>query len=531
MKTYGKILFLLLLCFSVKGFAQVPVMNSYPTASATVFLDFDGHYVNGTSWNMVGPFYCGPSNLSTAQITEIFHRVSEDYRPFNINITTDSTKYWSAPAATRMRIILTVTSDWYGPAGGVSYMGSFTWGDNTPGFVFTELLGYNAKQVAEAASHEVGHTLGLRHQSAYDAGCNKTSEYNYGTGSGEIGWAPIMGAGYYRNFTLWNNGANPYGCTSYQNDLSIITTNNGFTYRTDDFSDNATGNATTLTFTNNQFNVSGVIERSTDIDAFKFIMPYNGAFKLNAVPFNIGGGNSGSNLDLQVELIKQNTVIGTYNPATLLDAVIDTTLGSGTYFIRVAGKGNAYAPEYASLGSYSLSAVISTGGGSTLAVRKLELQGHKENGRSLLGWVVDADDAIAIQSLEVSANGNDFYPVAQLSPAARNYTDAAVQGGRNFYRLKVGFANGKQQYSNTLNLLAVHEVRPELATNTVRTALTVNSPAAFDYLVTDYSGRLLSRGRLVEGRNTVPTQMLNSGMYLISFNNGREQYTERFIKP
>src|SRR6476469_3251460 len=104
------------------GHAQTPIYNSYPSATATVLLDFDGQLVNGTSWNVNGPISCGPSTLSTAQITEIFDRVSEDYRPFNVNITTDSTRYWSAPANKRMRLILTVTSDWYGKAGGVSFI-------------------------------------------------------------------------------------------------------------------------------------------------------------------------------------------------------------------------------------------------------------------------------------------------------------------------------------------------------------------------------------------------------------------------
>src|SRR5215831_5248461 len=140
--------------------AQVPVYSSYPSASAVIFLDFDGQTVSGTSWNIGGPIFCGPANLTTDQITEIFNRVAEDYRPFNINITTDSTKYFAAPANKRTRVILTVTSDWYGSAGGVSFVNSFSWGDNTPCFVFTALLNYNKKNVAEAVSHEAGHKLG-----------------------------------------------------------------------------------------------------------------------------------------------------------------------------------------------------------------------------------------------------------------------------------------------------------------------------------------------------------------------------------
>src|SRR5947207_3604695 len=212
-----------LLCTSaLVATSQVPILESYPSATPTIYLDFDGQTVSGTSWNVNGPIYCGASGLSSAQMTEIFNRVSEDYRPFTVNVTTDSTKYLNAPANKRMRVIITVTSDWYGSAGGVSFVNSFSWGDNTPCFVFSALLGYNTKNIAEASAHEAGHTLGLRHQSSYDANCVKISEYNGGQGSGETSWAPIMGVGYARNLTTWYNGQSTLGCNIYQNDLDVI---------------------------------------------------------------------------------------------------------------------------------------------------------------------------------------------------------------------------------------------------------------------------------------------------------------------
>ena len=305
---------------------KFPFLSSYPSAQAVIFLDFDGHTVNGTSWNYNGPIVCGTSGLNNTQITEVFNRVAEDYRPFNINITTDSTKYLAAPANKRMRVILTVSSSWYGSAGGVAFVGSFTWGDNNPCFVFSQLLNYNVKNISEAASHEAGHTLGLYHQSSYDTNCVKLSDYYAGQGSGEIGWAPIMGVGYYQNFTLWNNGPNSYGCTNYQSDLDIITSaSNGFTYRTDDHANTFAG-ATVASFSNNQFNVSGVIERNTDQDMFTFTLPASGRFQLDAVPYNVGTGNAGSDLDLQVTLYNASqTMLNVFNPGTLLSSVIDTT--------------------------------------------------------------------------------------------------------------------------------------------------------------------------------------------------------------
>lgn len=124
--------------------AQVPILSSNTASTAVMFLDFDGHTVQNTSWNVGGPMVMAPSGLTTTQITDIFNRVAEDYRPFNINITTDSTKFWAAPKATRMRVILTTSWEWYGSAGGVAFVGSFNWGqydDEVPCFVFSSLLG------------------------------------------------------------------------------------------------------------------------------------------------------------------------------------------------------------------------------------------------------------------------------------------------------------------------------------------------------------------------------------------------------
>lgn len=136
--------------------------------------------------------------MNAANITLIWKRISEDYRPFDVNITTDSVRFNNAAPNKRIRVIITPTSAWYGSAGGVAYVGSFAWGGTpgTPCWVFENQLGNNTKSIAEAAAHEVGHTLTLRHQSTYNSSCTKTNEYNPGLGTGVTSWAPIMGVGY-----------------------------------------------------------------------------------------------------------------------------------------------------------------------------------------------------------------------------------------------------------------------------------------------------------------------------------------------
>jgi hypothetical protein len=173
---------------------SVPRLNSFPSATATIYLDFDGHTVNTAFWNNGQAIICAAAPLNDAQITEIFNRVSEDYRPFFVNISTDSVKFLATPLTQRIRVIITPSSSWRTGVGGIAYIGSFIWGDDTPAFVFSDRLGpNNAKFIAECVSHESGHTLGLAHQSSYDNNCNLTETYNTGAGSGETSWAPVMG--------------------------------------------------------------------------------------------------------------------------------------------------------------------------------------------------------------------------------------------------------------------------------------------------------------------------------------------------
>ena len=53
-------------------------------------------------------------------------------------------------------------------------------------------------------------------------------------------------------------------------------------------------------------------------------------FTLDAVPYNVGTGNAGSDLDMQVTLYNSSqTQLNVYNPGNTLSLVIDTTLNRG----------------------------------------------------------------------------------------------------------------------------------------------------------------------------------------------------------
>jgi hypothetical protein len=195
-----------------------------PSVSSVILLDFDGYYLNNVMWNNGTPYQCQPSGLYPDQIQTILDSVKKDYAKFNVTVTTDENAYLSANSAKRMRVVVTTSSEIYPGVAGIAYVGSMFWNDNTPCFVFSNTVSYNALRVRLAASHEAGHTVGLYHQAQWDANCNliytyKPCDFN-GTG-------PIMGSIGTSCIAQWWVGPTPTSCTAIQDDVAVITSKIG----------------------------------------------------------------------------------------------------------------------------------------------------------------------------------------------------------------------------------------------------------------------------------------------------------------
>ena len=351
---------------------DVFTLHSRPGAGRIVYLNFTGCTVSGTAWNdgyaggadiVCAPFDTdgNPSVFSDDEksaIQEIWQRVAEDYVSFDVDVTT---AYPGADALNRssaddtnygMFVVISPSSGWFGGSGGgVSYVGCFDdIGDYyKPNFVFANNLLNMAKFIAEACSHEVGHTLGLSHM-----GITNGVAYYAGQGTGETGWAPIMGASYYRNLSQWSKGEYA-NANNFEDELAIITTG-GLDYRADDHGD--TDATATLLPAGAQFSATGVIERNTDVDVFAFNTSAAGV-TLTVTPAALG-----PNLDLLVELYDSTgALLATNNPADSLSASISLNVAAGQYFLHVRGTGNGdpAGPGYSSygcLGSYTVSGTL-----------------------------------------------------------------------------------------------------------------------------------------------------------------------------
>jgi hypothetical protein len=309
-------------------------------ASSTILLVFGGDVVTNTLWNTNGAINCAPSNLHPAEIEKVLERVTEDFSPFNVAVTTDAGLYNATHPQKRIKIIITESWEWFGVAGGIAYHNSFLWGNNTPAFVFSTLLHYNEKFIAEAISHELGHTFGLQHQGNFNNNCSFLAEYHSGDGGGLTGWAPIMGNSYYKNVTTWHKGPSTE-CGSIQDEVNILAGLLG--KRADE--DGKINQSPVLVSS-----MQGVINHADDEDFYIVDLKQPG--QVIVTPNCIGDG-IGANLHLKINVYGTNgrLVSSHSNPASLMASV---DLSRGRYRIGIETIANDYQTRYGMLGRYEV---------------------------------------------------------------------------------------------------------------------------------------------------------------------------------
>ncbi|MEV0282517.1 zinc-dependent metalloprotease family protein [Kribbella sp. NPDC050820] len=341
-------------------------LHSKPGSNRVIYLDFTGHTITGTAWNTNGkpstvnvtPYDTNgsTSTWSTAEqdvVRDVWARVAEDYAPFDVDVTTQEP---AASAITRSggsdqqygtRVLIDPTT-WYQSGcgcGGVAYVGVYDNSSNhsyyQPALVFTKGVGTGAKNIAEAASHEAGHNIGLSHDG--------TSSVGYYQGHGA--WAPIMGVGYSKAISQWSKGE--YSGANNKEDDFAVAAQNGLALRADDHG-NGMSDATALTLGTS---VSGVYANDSDVDTFRIDL------SAGTFTFAANAAASGADLDIKLQLLNSaGTVLATADPAagqtnastpTGLSASLSRQVTAGRYYLRIenTGYGNPLNTGYSTYGS------------------------------------------------------------------------------------------------------------------------------------------------------------------------------------
>ena len=370
----------------VSPFPDALKFHSRPGATNVILLDFDGDTVTGTAWNsslgrdpIVAVAFSTDADFSTysdaeqVAIRRVWQRVAEDFAPFNVDVTTEPPPVMHNRVAQALVTRNTDASGQPNPsssAGGVAYISVFGSGSYyRPAWVYYNNISSSEGNIAEASSHEIGHNIGLSHDGRTDG-----TEYYTGHGSGDTGWAPIMGVSYGDNVSTWSKGEY-YLANNAQDDLAIIATD--FGYRPDD-AGAVFGLAPMLVLTNGTNIVSttpetdpananasnkGVIERTGDVDLYAFTAG-NGPMHFDVRPWISPSSPKGGNLDIVAKLYNDSgTLLAQTNPVALTTASLDAVATGGVYYLELSatGVGNPTTnppsgyTAYASLGQYFLS--------------------------------------------------------------------------------------------------------------------------------------------------------------------------------
>lgn len=346
-------------------------LHSRPGGKRVIYLDFDGERVCNSGWthgDVLAPCINAPrfdtdgrSGFSAGErraIQSTWRRVAEDFAPFAVDVTTERPTKQALNRAgkkdKRFGVHAVVTSSnavrnrvCGGPGcGGVAFVDVFDrHGANNQRvfWVFPNEVQGKARRIADIASHEAGHTLGLSHDG------KGTRDYYTGQGI----WAPLMGSSN-RRLTQWSRGEYA-GATNHENDLAVIASNGAPRVR-DDHGDTER-RATRLRPGRPR---KGVIRGHRDVDVFKLRTTCRARLKVT-----VRNAGQSPNLDARLRLTNRaGKVLARRNPlssargsARGLDATYAGRRRAGVFFVRVDGVG-ARRPAttgysaYGSLGGY-----------------------------------------------------------------------------------------------------------------------------------------------------------------------------------
>ena len=337
-------------------YSQTFALHSDPGAPRIIYLDFVG-FSSATETDSPYDLDGDPTTFSNAEqdvIQDVWARVSENYSAFEVDVTTQDpgpeALLASSGPTSGVRVDITnggsgdLATACTGTCAGLSFTGG--WGQFDPAAaVFAQQFSAgdtgNPQEIAEIASHEVGHSLGLGHDQ---------------TSATTTLWSALMTPAYQAAPLMqWTSTA----AAGIQGGDELAIIEQTLTPKDDRYGQSA---ADAAPLAGTTFDFSGTVAASTQTDWFSFTVP-NGAGPLN---LEVAPSQYTSMLDLDATLFDSslNVVEDSNPPATFVSSAVATgldapfsglSLSPGTYYLRVQGSGGAGYSRYGSLGSYTVS--------------------------------------------------------------------------------------------------------------------------------------------------------------------------------
>ncbi|KAF6250327.1 hypothetical protein COO60DRAFT_1706134 [Scenedesmus sp. NREL 46B-D3] len=259
-----------------------------------------------------------------------------DYSMFNVDVTTINQIAAGTANQNYMRVSIGGSSSMLGmSAGGAAYTGVFGRSDKLfqPAFVFSSDLGRGfPKDVWEAVSYKVGHTMGLLHDGQTKADGSVDAYYG-----GASGWAPIMGAGCYQPLSQWSKGEYQ-GANQKQDDLAIIAAKLGYAPAGNGNSlATAAALVPTISAGTATATATGIVAQTAAADMFK-LQANTGTLPFSVYVLTTWGSYGRSNLDAAVKVLDASSreVASVQNTNGLVVTGTAALSSAGTYYLPSA---------------------------------------------------------------------------------------------------------------------------------------------------------------------------------------------------
>lgn len=304
--------------------AEVQKLESRPNSFNVIYINING---------MVN------SEVDRTNAVQAWRMVAEDYRPFEVNITTNYSVYSNTPVKNRMKVDLNS-----GHNSGLCHLAGFGKG------------AIQCIATVDNLSHEIGHGLGISH----DGGSiNSIGDYYQGNDH----WGTIMGYVSLGKMGTFNNG-DYEGASNKEDDLQIIASH--LTFRADDHS-NTFLNSSPLVVTRDSVSPihnTGVIEKSDDKDVFELNFSEKSNVNLWIKPLKYY-----NNLHVKATIYDADkNVLFTSSPyqhqgnvsSIMQAAKIEGDFEKGIYYLEIENSGYSndegfVYSSYGSLGYYEIS--------------------------------------------------------------------------------------------------------------------------------------------------------------------------------
>ena len=418
---------------TAEGADFIPKFNSSLDSDFVIYLDFDGETVTDPRWTEYNlddegnpqDIVADATAYSAAEIERIWTIVAEDFRGFNVNVTTDRALYDAAAIGKRHMNIFTPTN-FFG-SGGMAFLESFFDGTDSPSWTWNEgvIIG------GLTASHETGHAFGLNH----DGRITPSEEYY----SGNAAWGPIMGAPFNSRATQWSKGEYP-SANNQEDDIATIAS--VVSLIPDDYSSSIFNPLPLVTDEDGNVEFSGIISSDADKDIFSFSVT-GGTATIAVTPESAA---EAQNLKVRVRILDSSggTIVD-FNDPSSFSAEFEQALSTGTYLLEISSGSigtfddGGFGP-YGSIGSYNVVANIpipspgdSDGDGLT-DDEELALGTDPFDGDTDADGISDRKEAFPFDIVQ----GSFTFSEALIDAARRGGRIATIETPERLYQIKRG---------------------------------------------------------------------------------------------